>query len=303
MSKHFVIGLVLFSFAQLNGQRIEVRKLDDHFRNVYEISSLLIKDSFLIGTAERCKEVILASNRSLTYSSTLVLHGEADFRSIEIEGIASYKDQVLFLDEAHETVYGAAWPLLKLYEIKGLPANRKSNPVDPDHGLEGIAVNARDKKVYIIREKTGQRSSIIYEFNIRLQDDRVELVFQRETELEHDDNTVRYSDVCYIPPLKKLVLLKSCYYGANSSQNYYQLDTVPLQKDGSVVPGKRKSGALCLVSLTNTVKDNASQYATNLEGLAVLNSTIFIISDNKETPGQSCKSVGRLPLFLALTFP
>ncbi len=57
--KHFLCSLLLLFFLRLHGQAIEVKKLDDHFRNRYEISSLLVKDKYLLCTSERCKEVKL----------------------------------------------------------------------------------------------------------------------------------------------------------------------------------------------------------------------------------------------------
>jgi len=283
MKKSFSLFAFLFySFillcaqpSQLSTQQYTIKNvpLPSEMNNQVCISGMKFYDGKLYFASERCPVIFAADPMTGKILNTINLNVTNEF---EMEGLTSYKDKLYLISEEAVAVYEVD---MKSGATKTVSTSILLPPKSKHgDGMEGIAGNETNQKVYILRERNEERTkSEIYTFNAV--DGKDGISFQYETKIDFPllSTQWRYSDICYDKENSRLICLKS-YSKGKFRQQF--LESIDIDATGKLLIETMKNIPVDKFSeISNEYKDQ--KFSMNLEGITLDNDgNIFIISDN-----------------------
>jgi hypothetical protein len=274
--------LIIAGFTTFSQQTdIDTLSLPPIFEYSYEISSICMAHGKFYLPSEKCKVIFVADIKNPKNYEIIDLSHEPLFKSkIEIEGAALYKNHLFMVDEAQSKVfnYNSESKTLDSIETQKTDFKKCQNR---EYGLEGIAVDSVNNKVYILREKNAKSQSEIYVFKINENNNKISFEQTKKFYIQHSDINWRYSDLFFDQNIKKILCLKS-YYNENDSciENKFQIDTLSdCVKNNSVIKGDEKKFKNLDIDVCHFKSKN---YSTNLEGICVYKENFYIVSDNHQ---------------------
>jgi uncharacterized protein YjiK len=285
------VFLVLWSFIYGQLQRIE---LANTFDTSLEISAILPRNNEIYLLSEKCKRIFVLSQNDFTISKIIDLNrGILLGQDVEFEGMALYKSLLFFTNEKNiGTVYSFDFSDSSVFEIECDYSALKND--EGSTGMEGISVYEAKNKAYILKEKNGNSESEIYVFNIILSDNKVKLQLAQNVIIKQPDNQWRYSDLIFNVENSYLYCLKTRFIFRGASENQYQVDTIKVNQEGLIDNtiielGKRK----LFVDISESVNVfHYKGYETNLEGIAIIDNNLYLVSDNKQQQERNCNILG-----------
>ncbi|MFY7828744.1 MAG: esterase-like activity of phytase family protein [Flectobacillus sp.] len=234
-------------------------------------------------------------------------------QNAEIEGIAYYKGHLLLTDEGNSSVYDydITNKIISTIEDKGFGNILGHNT--GDFGMEGITIDEKNDKCFILKERTTDFSSLIHMFDISVNpENKIALKFLKSFKIQHGklhqnpSKNIRYADIYFDSKSDSLYCLKTFYHDeindntVRTEEIYrtklqYRIDVFSLK------PYENQDGKLTLITPNNSydrtkeVDDYRNSYVTNLEGITIYKDTIYLVSDN----GRGQKPT----LFLKMSLP
>lgn len=243
------------------------------------ISSISIQNGKLYMPAERCKKIFVADIEQKTIVDTIIFSCKGE---VEIEGSAWYNNKLYLLCEKTSSIYQVTGNNKKIVRVKH---NFHFPEQIGSRGLEGIAVNNKLNKFYILLEEDKhKKSALIYTFSVDT--GGLYLKYESVFPLELGSGE-RFADICLNAAGDKIICLKSNYI----SRNLYELYSLPLNDNGDI------TGTLSLVlDLSSTMPQcKKNGYNTNIEGIVCdAADTIYIVSDNADS-NADCKIIPSEP--------
>lgn len=278
-----IISLLLVLFIDCRGSimaqcSIQEYTLTQEIIAPSSISSITIQNGKLYMPAERCKKIFVVDIAQKTITDTISFFAKQD---VEIEGSAWYNNKLYLLCEKTRSIYQVTGNNEKIVEVRH---NFRFPVQSGDKGLEGIAINSKSNKFYILLEENKRKkNALIYTFSVDTDSTKelylkYESVFRLKLSLGE-----RFSDICLNAAGDKLICLKSNYL----SRNKYQLHSLQLSSNGEIA-GKLHS----ILDLSDTVLQcGKKEYSTNMEGIVCdAADTIYIVSDNADSSAD-CKII------------
>lgn len=270
-----------------NSVTVDNIDLNDYFNNPVEISGIVnYKNLFYLVEEKRKKITVLNDKYEITNTIDLSQKGLKDV-GVELEGVAIYKNHFLITNERKDSVKLFDYNIDKdiVSSIAPLYVSNDSG----SFGIEGIAVNEAKSICYILKERNEKYQSVIKEYNIDIHRKKINLQFKDSIVIQHKieagktpEQNWRYSDIFYGTD-NKLFCLKTFYNGNDSK---YQTDILSLNDSGYVekkfIESNADNNFIDISEKINTY--NSYNYSTNLEGITIYNSEIYLISDNCDCP-------------------
>jgi uncharacterized protein YjiK len=281
-------------FLSQNGQI----KLDRQFDYALEISSLENKTGNVLLLSEKCKRLYYIDKLGKLISTFDLNNGDIQDKNVEIEGMSFYQNGLLFSDEKNAKIYSLSFSDSSIVEVES--NYDLSGDVD-EYGMEGISVDEGNSICYIMKEKNGNRQSQIHVFKIVQQDGKITLKFIKNIFIEQNDNSWRYTDLCFNPQNNYLYCLKT-------KPGIYQIDTIStlhIDHPGDTII-KRDTPKLLMDISVDVNKYGTKGFSTNMEGIAINDNSIYLVSDNSQISYANCDSPGQgktLLIVYKLKFP
>ncbi len=237
------------------------------------ISGMKFYEGKLYFASERCPVIFAADPTTGKIVNSIKLDVSQEF---EMEGLTSYKDKLYLISEETVAVYEVDMNsgTTKVVTIS-IPLPPKSKHGD---GMEGIAGNETNQKIYILRERNEERTkSEIYTFIVEEGKNGIRLNYESKIEFPLLNTQWRYSDICYDKANNRLICLKS-YSKGKFRQQF--LESIDIDANGKLQVETLKNMPVDKFSeISNEYKDQ--DYSMNLEGITLdKEGNIFIISDN-----------------------
>ena len=303
-----LLVVVLLATSEVNGQKA-VKSLDPlqvpegyGFQEFgIELSSITKMDGHLYALSEKCKLLYKMSiEGSVTIDEVIFLGNEAEWKDpVAIEAVAVYGDWLIMTDEGVERDPRKSSKIYA-YNTKSNPPRLMELVVDSEifkgwngnYGAEGIAVNSKQKKLYVLREKVEDASSSeLITFDLVTDGASVSLEKPRQNTIRFSTGSGRFSDLMYSADENSLYLLEVNHNKNEISSSEYRITTLPLGGDGYVGAEKAEelvdfSDKLLIQTLKDGVdspSDDEEDYAisTNIEGLyRVRENEFMLVSDN-----------------------
>lgn len=239
------------------------------------ISGMKYFNKVLYFASERCPVIYAVNPENGNIVNSIAINVPQNY---EMEGMTSYKNKLYLVSENVAAVYEVN-PLngeLKIVQTsEPLPPKSKNGD-----GMEGIAANEKNKKFYLLRERTEDMSrSQIYTYTVEQASDDALPVLKYESmiELPLENPQWRYSDICVDTANSRLICLKS-YSKGKLRQQF--LESISIDQDGNLV--KETLANIPVESFSETSsKYKSEDYSMNLEGITIdAEGTIYIVSDN-----------------------
>ncbi len=279
---YLFVGVFCFSISNAQPPQVEIPQysinnvpLPSEMDNQVCISGMKFYDGKLYFASERCPVVFVADPSTGKILNSINFQLQKDF---EIEGLSSYNDKLYMISESEVGLYELDITTGSTRTVStSIPLPEKSKHGD---GMEGIAGNETNEKIYLLRERNEERTfAQIYTFAVVHSGQSNELSLQFESKIEMPLLTTqwRYSDICYDKKNSRLICLKS-YSKGKFRQQF--LESISIDENGKLLRETLSNIPVENFSeISNTYKDQ--KYSMNLEGITLDNeNNIFIVSDN-----------------------
>lgn len=252
------------------------------YKKLWQFSGLTIYNNRIYMPAEKCSKLIVTDTNGI-YKNIIFIDFSiigVDSKNTELEGVAAYKNHLFITDESSKQhcLYSYNLSSKNLYKIESGDVLNKDIG---EYGMEGIAIDSINNKCFVLKEKNGNKQSVIREFELIEKGDKITLRFIRNIYIAQPDFSWRYTDLYFNHIDKNLYCLKT-------KIGEYQIDTIsiPLTIDDETIPIELNKK---FMDISNTVNMyNKVGYHSNLEGLAIHNGNIYIVSDNAYTSDRNC---------------
>lgn len=250
-------------------------------------SALFVAHDSLFMVQERCSGFMAVAINNMTAPPVmrqLETAGLAVTRPVDIEGAVLYGDDVLLTDEANTCVYSYS---LVTGNMQKVQVNNKDMLADTsDTGLEGIAVNEKDKICYLLKERDGTGYSYIYVFGIAKGDKgQWVLDYKGDVSIYNGDARWRYTDLYFDNYRRQLFALKSFYIPGKPRYSEYVVDVVPVELKRLSVKqayAVRPDEMVRLSDLVKGYEKGKKPCDSNLEGMVLYKNKMYLVSDNSE---------------------
>lgn len=280
---YFLLISILFN-SHLNAQVLVIR-LDNLFNDAVEISSISVKNHQIILTTEKCKQLFyIDMNGNIQNIISLPKNVISD-KEVEIEGVSLAKNYFLLTDEKNAKIYAYHFYDSNITEVK---TDYDLSGDTGSQGMEGIAVDTIANICYVLKERNGNSQSVIHVFKINEQNSVFSLSFIKNIYIVQPDNSWRYSDLCFNAKNKYLYCLKT-------KGGFYQIDTISTTalsqpEDLFIKLSDRKLFMDISAEINKYGRDG---YNTNMEGIALNNDKIYLVSDNAQENSANCNAPGQ----------
>jgi len=289
LKKSFSLVIIIFaltSICQIKAQKFTFFPLGDEFNYGLEMSSMDIVNDTLYALAEKCKTLYQFDINNLDSSKTNLPIQKNTLKidkKLGVEAIAVFEDYLFYTNE----VNGNSIAAIDLKNFKSIPFLELDKPLpkgnDHNSGLEGIDIIPDFKLLYVAQEKESSgRYSKIAVYHIGSIRDSIDLNFFTDIKIQISDRQ-RLTALSLSNDNKYLYILRSYYNG--KSEATYSVDRLELNQDGSFSSNTLSSSTLSTINLTN---DKSKFQSENLEGIAISNNSIYLISDNAQSKVGLC---------------
>jgi len=306
MIRFYLVIATILCFQSLSAQKNNIKfiELPDDFHTELEISGMIGHENSLYLVSEREKIVHQISMLDYSIITTIDLRqpiinynsknpeNEINIRTIEMEGITWYKNQLLFVDEGNTAIYKYD---LNDGTISKIKTNLDLSEFKGNYGMEGIAVNQDKKLVYILRERNGKDQSEIY--TLKISPDKSFKYYNQKLTVDHKDNNWRYSDIYYDSQENIIYALRSYYNRTDPKEAKCFIDRIPVDEKGIISEPIEFSKD---ETLSNLVVKNRCKYVSNLEGIYKTENKVYIVSDNARST-KKCNSTPIKTMFIEYT--
>ncbi len=239
------------------------------------ISGMKYFNKSLYFASERCPIIYAINPENGNVVSSVNINVPQNF---EMEGMTSYKNKLYMVSENLAAVYEVN---LQTGELKTVQTSDVLSPKSKNgDGMEGIAANEKNKKFYLLRERTEDMTrSQIYTYTVeQATEDAVPVLkYESMIELQLENPQWRYSDICLDVVNSRLICLKS-YSKGKLRQQF--LESITIDNNGNLIKETLINIPVEAFSETsNKYKDE--DYSMNLEGITIdEEGNIYIVSDN-----------------------
>jgi uncharacterized protein YjiK len=272
----YIIAFLILKIAS-HAQNFQYTKIQLGFeKKQVSISSICYKDGIFYLPSENCGSIFLIDKAGHSIGTRLIKTMANDF---EIEGITVFKGSFFAVSEVAPTVFRINMSNSTLNKIQ-LPIILPSKTGDGGDGVEGIAANEKQNKLYLLLERKTEQArtyAVVYTFEIQMTEagDSIELFEGRTDTILLESKSWRYSDIYFDNTASVLYLLKS-------KKGAYAIETIKADSNGYIIPTTRQ------VLITDALTTEANRwsgpdfnYSNNLEGLTMDNEgNLYIVSDN-----------------------
>lgn len=281
--KYSLFCYLVFLTGQLKSQILAVN-IEAKFDSALEISSSVCRGDSLFLIPEKCKQIFIIKKEGFAPSDNINLdRGILSKRSVEIEGATLYRDHLLMSDEKNAKIYDYAFLDDSISEVT---TNHDLSNDTGSYGMEGIAVDTVDNICYVLKEKNGNNQSVIHVFQIT-DTIGIALHFIKDIFIEQLDNSWRYSDLCYNYKDQYLYCLKTKF-------GIYQIDIISTRfnvAEGLITIPLSQQKLFMDIS-ANVNKNKLEGFNTNMEGIAIDDESIYVVSDNAQEAEANCNALG-----------
>ncbi|MEZ5033683.1 MAG: SdiA-regulated domain-containing protein [Chitinophagaceae bacterium] len=272
----------LFSISIAHAQLQEIKltsyeissiTLPSELNNEVSISGMKYFNGNLYLASERCPEIFVVNPADGKVKVKLQLSMPHRF---ENEAITSYGNHLYIVSESDVAVYEVNPTTAALREIQtSIPLPPKSKHGD---GMEGIAGNEKQHKMYLLRERNNERTNAeIYTFNVTKKNGTTYLNILSKIDIPLESNDWRYSDICFDQINNRLLCLKS-FSGKKTRRHF--IEAFDLDSEGSLIKGSlHQISSSPFSSLQKQFGDDG--FSVNMEGLTMDDEgNIYVVSDN-----------------------
>lgn len=265
----------------MNAQKEKIIALDSTLQHPYEFSSIAFKSDTLLLMSENCYKIfMLNSDSGELYKEVNVEYSEEQ----DVEAIRVYKDYLFFADEVDNSLLYYDFKTDKVHKIENVAQEHDQN-LNHDFGIEGIAIHTEKKILYALKEygKRGMAELFCYQID---DENGIDLTFIDKMDIKVK-NGFRFSDITISNGASSLVLLRTKF-------NDYELDVLELNKDTGL---PRKSNFdykdFKTFDISNIINPHFDEgYSTNIEGLALDDKYVYLVSDNYSGRENDCENRG-----------
>ena len=302
-------SILIFSIVNIlgaqseSGLNLEALTLPDSYgfkKWGLELSSVTKLNDSYYAVSEKCKLIFqfkIEADR-IKVDSVIYLGNHPMWSDpVAIEGVATYGDQLIMIDEGTDA--GAeAYAKLYTYDTKSSALNmifvdgadKYLQGWTGNYGAEGIAVDETNDVLYVLNEKNRTTDNAgfatLISYDIMGTNTIINLLPKDTLSIQLADGE-RLSDLHYSRVSRKLHTIKVNYHerkGNSEERSKYEVCTLEFANDGdaSVVDCKNFTKEL----ITEIDYDGNTGYrtSTNIEGLVVdEDGSILIVSDNART--------------------
>lgn len=295
----FALMLCILIASYGNGQKFQRVDLPKIFDTSYEISGLAVKGAEFYLLSEKCKRIFVLNAVNYKLKNTIDLSSLIK-EDVQLEGIVVSGDHIFLTDELKGRVFEYNTEIKSFNEVLVLGSDL-ANFIG-EEGLEGIALDITGTYCYLLRERNKKEStSEILVFKITEYAGKFSMQLKAIFKVKHANAVYRYSDICYDAATRKLYILKS-FFAVDLAKAEYYIDIIDTEKMASRIPIPLVDQSIKSMKITKEVVGDPRKYpnySTNLEGIAVYNGRIYIVSDNREvSTAKDCKQKGEKTLFL-----
>ena len=281
MMRQIFSVLIVTGFTFGHYVRAQQIFLDLKFNNALEISSLVFQSDKIVLLTEKCKQLYFLDNSGKVVDEQFIDNGHIKNREVGIEAAAWFKGGLLLADEKEGEV-------LYLNMTSGLVSK-----VDTDfdmsadiQGLEGIAVDSVRGLSYLVKEKNGNGESLVRVFKIEDGLGIPSLKFVKNVRVRLLNNDWRLADVTYNPADDQLYFLETKKRG----YRVVNVKSADLEK----ATGENLINPILHKDLSGFINEFEKKgFNTNMEGLAIMDGSIYVVSDNANTSSCSSSILGK----------
>lgn len=246
------------------------------FEHRISISGMIAYGDKLYLAAERCKKIFIVQIGTGRITDTLELQHEGD---LELEGISAYRGKLYAVSESDARVYEID---TANGNMRPVATDKPFPPIFRGDGLEGIAINETQRKMYVLLERDSSRKyACIFTYGIHTAaDGSLELYHEQTSYLDLESRFWRYSDIYFHRSSQQLLCLKSWY---NKPQGKYAVEYLQADKNGHLKPdAPRVYANLDTTFLTSAVNQYKLQdFGSNMEGISMdASGQLYLCSDN-----------------------
>ncbi|RKR80397.1 phytase-like protein with esterase activity [Mucilaginibacter gracilis] len=271
------------SFAQQAPEKIDLK--DSVFSQALQISAMAVFKGDRYMAAEKCK-LILMLDKDWNKTDVIDLNqGILEGKPVEIEGMAVYKGHLLLTDEHAPAIYSMDLHNRKLTTVSTDQEKRLGKDTG-DFGLEGIAVDEENGICYLLKERNKDFQSEIRVFRIVIDAGSISLKYLRNILVDQEklnkapEGNTRYSDIYFDPAGKILYCLRSYYDRAEPSKSKYGVDAIAASDYTKIPASAIDANKILYKDLSTKVATGYPGFNNNLEGMAIQDKKLYLVSDN-----------------------
>ncbi|MET7254008.1 esterase-like activity of phytase family protein [Dyadobacter fermentans] len=253
------------------------------FNNSLEISYLACQKDKILLLTEKCKHLYYLDEAGNIIGEQSIDKGYIKNKEVEIEGAAWLKNGLLI---TNEKVGEILYLNFSVGTVSKVDANYDMSSDTGSQGMEGIAIDSTRRLCYVLKEKSDHNESMIRVFSILEGQGAPRLQFVKNVRIRLLNNEWRFADAFYNTADDQLYFLETKKRG-------YRVVKVK-SSDLEKATGENLVNPILHKDLSGLINPfEQKKFNTNIEGLALKDGSIYMVSDNATTSTCSSSILGK----------